>query len=39
MAFAEKDPKLRADLEKRARAYRQLAAERAQQLKVPGRSR
>jgi hypothetical protein len=38
MAFAENDPKLKADLEKQARAYRQLATERAQQLKVPGPS-
>ena len=32
MAADEKDPKLRAELEKQATAYRKLAAERAQRL-------
>ena len=39
MASQEDDPKLRADLEKQALAYRQLATERAQQLDFLGRSR
>ena len=39
VAFAENGPKLTADFEKQVRAYRQLASERAQQLKGPGRSR
>jgi len=35
MAAAEKDAKLRADLEKQAIAYRKLATERAKKLKLP----
>lgn len=35
MAAAEKDPKLRADLEKQAIAYRKLAGDRAKQMNVP----
>jgi len=35
MAAEEKDAKLKADLEKQAIAYRNLAAERAKHLKLP----
>jgi hypothetical protein len=35
MAAAEKDAKLKADLERQATAYRKLAAERAKHLKLP----
>ena len=35
MAALEKDPKLRADLEKQAEAYRNLAEKRAKDRKLP----
>jgi hypothetical protein len=35
MAAAEKDPKLKSELEKQADAYHKLAARRAEQLGVP----
>lgn len=35
MALAENDPKLRSELEKQGRAYRELASERARQIKLP----
>jgi hypothetical protein len=38
MAAAERDAKLKADLEKQAVAYRKLAAERAKHLKLPADS-
>jgi hypothetical protein len=35
LAAGEKDPKLRADLEKQSQAYRKLAARRAQERNLP----
>jgi hypothetical protein len=35
MAAEEKDPKLRADLEKQAQSYRKLAEQRAKKYKLP----
>jgi len=35
LAASEKDPKLRADLEKQAQAYRKLATQRAKERNLP----